>query len=322
MDTDRTLIPRSTVRQAADGRSARLKGCSRDRSAELETGAMPADVVDRDLHAGQPRDRVTSPEASSGTFRSLLCSVDRTANDQAARRQAELLASPERTVELVSVSQLTRHGDRALHECCEGHDLLALGASPAAQMAVQQAPMPILIARWCPLGTEVTDTILVPVDASPESSRAVELAGRLAAAHGGTVTVLATPPRDPALQRAIAASGRILLRATGAAPRVVGEQLPRERRVPSAAASLTASLVVLGSGDSEIERSATADIVRGLGCSALVVFAGREMEATKSLGRAQRGGRGESGDRRRRGVRPFDPDAPAAPTTPSRGRSR
>jgi nucleotide-binding universal stress UspA family protein len=235
---------------------------------------MTTRAIDRDLHATQPQDRAARPDASSRTFGSVLCVVDRTANDEAARHQAKLLTSPERTIELVSASRLTRHGLRALHERCEGHDLLALGAGPAAQTAVLQAPIPVLIARWCPLGTKLTDVILVPVDAAPESSRAVELAGRLAAARGGTVTLLATPPRDPALQRAIAASARIVLRTSGAAPRVVGEPLSRERAVPSAAATLSASLVVLGSGDSEIERSLTADIVRRLGCSALVVFAG------------------------------------------------
>jgi hypothetical protein len=247
--------------------------------AELEHGAMTAQPVDCNLHAAQPQDRAARPDASRRTFCSALCVVDRTANDEAARRQARLLASHERTIELVSASRLTRHGLRALHERCEGHDLLALGAGPAAQTAVLKAPIPVLIARWCPLGTELTDVILVPVDATPASSRAVELAGRLAAVHGGTVTILATPPRDPALERAIAACGRIASRASGAAPRVVGEPLPRPRTVASAAVTLSASLVVLASGDSESERSLTADIVRRLGCSALVVFVVRAMEA-------------------------------------------
>jgi nucleotide-binding universal stress UspA family protein len=237
-------------------------------------------IVDRDPHAARPADSAEHPDASGGTFSSVLCASDRTANDQEARRQAKLLASPVGTVELVSASRLTRHGHRMLHDSCEGHDLLALGAGSAAQTAVQHASIPILIARRCPPGTEVTDSILVPVDASPESSHAVELAGRLAAAHGGTVILLTAPRRDAVLQRAIAAGGRILLRATGAAPRVVGAQLARERTVPSAAATVTASLVVLGSAGSEVERSVTADIVGGVGCSVLVVFAGASARST------------------------------------------
>jgi len=302
-----------------------MECCTANPPVELETGATIAHIVERDLHAAQPPDPVERPETSGGTFSSVLCAADRSANDQAARRQAELLTSPDRTVELVSASQLTRHGHRALHDRCEGHDLLALGAGPAAHMAVQNAPISVLIARWCPLGTEVTDTILVPVDASSESSRAVELAGRIAAAHGGTITLLAAPQRDPALQRAIAASGRILLRVTGAAPRVVGEQPPRERTVPSSAATLTTSLVVLGSGGSEIERSGTANIVDGLGCSVLVVFAAGEMGATKAPGaefREVAGVRAETGAGGAFAHPILTLHAPATSTTPSCGDSR
>jgi nucleotide-binding universal stress UspA family protein len=74
---------------------------------------------------------------------------------------------------------------------------------------VKHARIPVLIGRWNPLEAEVTDTILVAVDDSPESRRAVALAGRLAAARGGTVTVLLAPPRDPGLQRAVTVSRRI-----------------------------------------------------------------------------------------------------------------
>jgi nucleotide-binding universal stress UspA family protein len=204
-------------------------------------------------------------------FRSVICANDRTVTDSAARHQAALLASPGATVKLVSSAQLTHHGQRALRDTCDGYDLLALGGGAAAFTAVVNAPIPILIARLCPLGTEVTDTVVVSVDTSPESNRAVELAGVLAAAHGRTVTILAAPPADPAFERAIAASFRVLLRATGTIPRVYGEPRPPERTIPPAAASLTASLVVLGSGRSQSERRRTAVIAGAIGCSVLVV---------------------------------------------------
>jgi hypothetical protein len=127
---------------------------------------------------------------------------------------------------------------------------------------------------------QATDTILVPIDNSPQSSRAVVLAGRLAADHGGTVTILATPLRDPSFDRAIAAGGRVLLRATGAAPRVLGNQLPPERSIPSAAAPISASLVVLGCGTKEMDRRMAAQVVGSLGCSALVVLDGRCSRST------------------------------------------
>ena len=208
-------------------------------------------------------------------FGSVLCALDTSANARAARSHAALLASAGGAVETVSASQLIRYGQRAPHHDCKGHDLLVVGAGVASCAAVLDAPIPILIARCCPLGTQVTDTILVPIDDSPQSSHAVVLAGRLAAAHGGTVTILAAPPRDPSFQRAIAKGGRVLLRATGAAPRVLGNQLPPERSIPSAAASITASLVVLGCGPKPIDRRIAAQVVGSLGCSALVVPDGR-----------------------------------------------
>jgi len=136
---------------------------------------------------------------------------------------------------------------------------------------VEHTPIPILIARWSPFGVELTDTILVPIDDSPGSRRAVELAGRVASVHGGTVNIMAAPPRDPAFQRVIAATSRILLRTTGAVPRRLNEQLPPERAIPSAAAALPASLLVLGTGTSEIARRMTMHIADCVGCSVLVV---------------------------------------------------
>ena len=245
-------------------------------------GAAPGQA-DRGMHRGPPRPRgdattttrdplTRQPGAGrpAGAFRSVLCVVDRSAGGRAAHDHARVLASPEGTLELVRGFDLTQP-DRALQDACEGHDLLVLGARTAALAVVAHAPIPVLLARWCQLGTEVADNILVPVDDSPQSGRAVALAGRIAAAHGGAVTILGAPPRDAALQRAIAASGRVLLELTGAVPRHFGEQLPREQAIPSAAAALTASLVVLGSGSSEPAKRMTAQIAARVGCSVLAV---------------------------------------------------
>ncbi len=117
----------------------------------------------------------------------------------------------------------------------------------------------------------MTDTIVVPVDDSSESSGALEVAALLAAAHGGTVTLLAAPRSDPALQRAITASVGVVLDATGVAPHVIGEPRPPEVAIPSAAAALSASLVVLDSGDNAIDRTTAALMVGAIGCSVLVV---------------------------------------------------
>jgi nucleotide-binding universal stress UspA family protein len=273
MDNNKSVMPLVHHGRARRGRGLRVP--------RLEAGTITADVLDRDPHAAQPADRAERPTEPAYPFTSVLCGVDNSANARAARDQAELLASPGGTVELVSAPQLTQHGHRALDDGCEGHDVLALGAGAAARAAVEHAPIPILVARWCPLGTRVTDRILVPVDDSLESSRAVELAGQLAAVHGGTVTILGAPPRDAALQRAIAASGRVLLRTTGAAPRLFGEQLPRERAIPSAAVTLNASLVVLGYGSSRTARRMTAQIARDVECSVLAVPASYRSHAER-----------------------------------------
>jgi nucleotide-binding universal stress UspA family protein len=226
-------------------------------------------VLDRARHSG------TRTESNAGgddtPFTSVLCGIDRSVNSRAARDQAALFASPGGTVKLVPAPHLTHHGDRALRDACAGHDLLALGADACAFRAVGRVSLPLLIARWCPLPSEVASTILVAVDGSSASGRAVELAGRLAAAHRGSVVLVATPPRDPALERAIAASRRILVRTTGAAPRLIGEQLPPEEAIRAAAYALTASLVVLGTGHSENARRTAAQLVSRVGSSVLAV---------------------------------------------------
>jgi nucleotide-binding universal stress UspA family protein len=272
MDKDRTPMPAIYGRPRAPA-PERLAGRAhrRQRRDRLDARTGAAQVLDRDPRAVHRADRAERPRAPAATFNSVLCADDKSANSRAAHDQAVLLVSPGGTVERVPAPRLTRRGRRALHDACSGHDLVALGAGPAAFAAVGGAPIPVLVARWCPLGTDVADTILVPVDGSPESARAVEVAGRLAATHGGTVAILGAPPRDPALQRAMAASGRILLQATGAAPRLFGRELPREHAIPDAAVAVGASLVVLGAGSGEAARRMTAQIAGRVGCSALTV---------------------------------------------------
>ena len=203
-----------------------------------------APLVDDDTRARSSTGRFAE---SGSAFASVLCGVDMSANAQAARKQAELLASPGGTVDFVNASQLTRHGSAVLQD---GYDLLVIGAGTATFAALDDARIPILSARHGPIGTAVTDSILVPVGDPHASRAAVELAAELAAEHNGTVTILAAPPRNAALERAIAASRRMVLQATGAVPHVIGEWQSPKRSVPEAAAALHASLVILGAGRS------------------------------------------------------------------------
>jgi sulfide:quinone oxidoreductase len=242
-------------------------------------------------HTAQTANGIKHPTERAGLFGSVLCGADRSVDSRAAHHQAALFAAPGGTVDVVPKPRLTRHGDRALYDACEGHDLLALGAGAGASAVVERAPIPVLMSRPGPPGTQVTDTILVPVDDSPESRCAVELAGRLAAVHGGSITLLVAPRRDPALHRAIAASRRIVLQTTGALPTLLGEPLPRERAISATAAAINASLVVLGTGDGTNARRMTARIADRIEASVLAVpppgpAAGRH-EAGGHRGRAR-----------------------------------
>jgi nucleotide-binding universal stress UspA family protein len=224
-----------------------------------------------EVETAEAADRPSRSVEDVGPFNAVLCAEDRSTTGRAARRQARLLASPGGTVEFVHTSRLTRHGPRALQGACDGYDVLVLGAGAGAYTVLRDAPIPVLVARPLPLGTELTDAILVPVDGSAESVRAVELAARLASAHGAAVTVLPTSPHDPNLARAVAASSRVLLRATGEPPAVFGGQAPPERAIPTAASTLRASLVILGCGFDTIAKSATATTAGFIGCSVLAV---------------------------------------------------
>jgi nucleotide-binding universal stress UspA family protein len=242
---------------------------SRSVPTRMRAGTPSGHGVDRPGHLAMRANSNTGRD--DAPFASVLCGIDRSVNSRAARDQAALFASPGGTLELVPAPRLTRHADRALRDACAGHDLLALGADAEAFRAVEQTSIPLLIARWCPVPSDVASTILVAVDGSPDSGRAVELAGRLAAAHGGSVVLLAAPPRDPALARAIAASRRILVETTGAAPRLIGEQAPREEAICSAALAVTASLVVFLTGHGENARRDAGRLASRVGSSVLAI---------------------------------------------------
>ena len=273
MTMNRSITPRSQDRPGAATADRSKRRFDRGlRPVRHDASNAPAVGPDRGPGAGDP---VGHEQASrpAPAFRSVLCAVDRSPNSNAARRQAAQLVRPGGSVRVVRLPELTSRGRDGLREACEHRDLLVLGAGRAAMAAVEHAPIPVLVARSCPLGVKVTDTILVPVDGSPESARAVELAGALADAHGGTVSLLPAPMVDSALERAVAASSRVLLHATGAAPRVVNQPLPPEHAIPAARVDLAASLIVLGLGPDQQARSTTARMIGSVGCSVLTIRA-------------------------------------------------
>ena len=85
------------------------------------------------------------------------------------------------------------------------------------------ASLPVLLSRWIPACADIAQRMLLAVDQSVGPDRAAELAARLAAHHDGRVIILPSPERDRGLQRAIAASRRVLLDRTGVLPETRGD---------------------------------------------------------------------------------------------------
>ena len=204
-------------------------------------------------------------------FRSILCGTDNGPSGVAALRQAAWLSHPDGALELVATRALTGHGPHALAGHCEGHDLVVLGSESAAHALLPHAPIPLLLARFCPEGRDVTDQILVAVGDHPGAARAASLAAGIALRHRGAVSVVAAPGHSAGLARAIAASSRIVLCTAGVAPEVLGEAAPPEIAVPHAALETGASLLVIGVGNDAWDGPMAVDIARRTGCSVLAV---------------------------------------------------
>jgi hypothetical protein len=202
------------------------------------------------------------------TFASVVCIIGRNPMDHAARQQATTLGVAGE-VEYIETPHL--RSNSALLDRCDGADVLVLGADDDAAALIERTSLPLLLARSCASGAEVTDRILVAVDDKSEPHRAAEVAGRLASRHGGTVAVVPSLEPRSALERATAAASRIVLQTAGLAPRVYGAPTPLERAVLSAVAAMDATLLVLPLGSEAIARSNAALIARLVGCSVLVI---------------------------------------------------
>jgi nucleotide-binding universal stress UspA family protein len=248
-----------------------------------------------------------APRHISTLFTSVLCGTDNSASGVAARRQAAWLAGPDGLVELAPRRELTDLGSRALAERCRGHDLLVLGSEGDARTLIAGAPVPVLLARWCATGRDVTDEILVAVGDHAGAGRAAELAAHLAVRRRGSVSVVPAPGRIHDLARAIAATERIVLCTAGMMPRMLGEVARPQATIPRAAAQIGASLIVLGVGDDAWSAEEAADIARHTGCSLLAVpeltaRSARESSRSRHTGTQRRTGRSpyRSRDRSRR----------------------
>lgn len=65
---------------------------------------------------------------------------------------------------------------------------IALGST--ASSAAHTAPLPVLLARPAPSDRVFPAAILIATNGSSDSERGIELAGRIATAHGSAVTLL------------------------------------------------------------------------------------------------------------------------------------
>jgi hypothetical protein len=211
--------------------------------------------------------RAVGAEAQS-LFASVVCVVGRNTMDHAARQHATTLGAAGE-VEYIDTPHL--QSNSALLDRCDGADVLVLGADDDAAARIERASLPLLLARSCPSGADVTDRILVAVDDKSEPHRAAEVAGRLASRHDGTVAVVPFLEPRGALERATAAASRIVLQTAGLVPRVYGAPTPLQRAVLSAVASMDATLLVLPLGTEASGRSNAALIARLVGCSVLVI---------------------------------------------------
>ncbi len=207
----------------------------------------------------------------STLFTSVLCGADNGPMGVTARRQAAWLAGADGLVEVVPPRELTDAGAPALAGRCTGYDLLVLGSKANALAMIAAAPIPVLLARWCPLDRDVTDEILVAVGDHAGAARAAELAALLAVRRRGSVSVVAVPGRRHELARAIAATQRIVLSATGTSVRLLSELARPEVVISGAAAQIGASLLVVSVGDDAWSAVEAGDIARHAGCSLLAV---------------------------------------------------
>jgi len=251
--------------------------------------------------------RQPSVPAGAPVFERILCATGTVGRDDEAVRQAAILAGPGATVSFVAVApehepgaphpvaheieslvsarvaatRLGVHPDSQIIEArdevtgmlarCPVHDLLVAPPSDAATAATARSQIPVLIARPAPAGAAFPECILIAVDETAEAREAARIGGRLAARHGALVALVATPEHDEAHRRALEGHIAAVMAATRTRPLVLDEQAPAVPAIVAAAASIDASLIVLGSRPGNPEPSISAQVAREATCSVLVL---------------------------------------------------
>jgi nucleotide-binding universal stress UspA family protein len=246
-------------------------------------------------------------------FRSIVCAVDGSAAGREAARQAAVLARRDAELLLVGAGDLEgAEAERALKaasalaaergvaasarlagganppgtllEVSATADLLVVGGSggprdggvllgSTASSAVHTASLPVLVARPAADDREFPAVILVATDGSHESDRGIDLAARIATAHGSVVTLLHVSDGQSHSQQVLA-RGVAALREVGVEAATIEEFGTPAQRLSEVAGRERASLIVIGSrgiGRARTLGSVSERVGHEAPCSVLIV---------------------------------------------------
>jgi nucleotide-binding universal stress UspA family protein len=143
-----------------------------------------------------------------------------------------------------------------------------------ASSAVHTAPLPVLVARPAPAARAFPAAILVVTDGSPDSERAIELAGRIAAAHRSAVTLLHVNDGQSRPQSVLERGVALLRERVGVEAVTTEEFGSPAQRLAEAARRERASLLMVGSrglGRGPTLGSVSERVAHEAPCSVLVV---------------------------------------------------
>jgi nucleotide-binding universal stress UspA family protein len=243
-------------------------------------------------------------------FERILCLTDLSPGGEEAVRQAAALARPGAAIDLMTVAPIRPPGmprpqaaqiealvagselaaaravtctphiveaedePTAVLESWADHDLVVIPAGGSAAGVLACTPGSLLLARTPPAGSPFAESILAAVDGSPESHAAARLAARLAVRQHAVVTLVATPEHDVSHQHALERDIQTVERITGKRPLVLDEHRGAVPSILYAAASIEASVIVMGRRPGHPGRSVSAQVAKAAPCSVLVVRGG------------------------------------------------
>jgi nucleotide-binding universal stress UspA family protein len=152
-----------------------------------------------------------------------------------------------------------------------GRDLLVVPAGPQAAAVLSEETGSVLVARPVPDGRGLLDSVLIAVDGSPEAHTAAQLGSRLALSERTMIALVASPEHDARHQGALQADAATIEGATGRRPLILDEHGPPTASIVQAAASIEATLIVLGSRPGHPVDSVSAQVAGRAACSVLVL---------------------------------------------------